>query len=136
MGLAEKRVVKDFQDNHFPKFKGQVTDSAKFDVEIEVDWDKLAEPEYSHLYIECWEKVYFMPLVEALNSITADDMGAEALKESLKKIHITNETECSNSGRWATFEGGVLKLDHKPCTNVDQIKDRAAYTIKLLEDNL
>lgn len=77
-----------------------------------------------------------MPLVEALKSISADDMGAEALKESVKKIVIKNASDCSSAGRWATFEGGGITLDHKPTTNVDHVQDRTDNLVKLLEDNL
>ncbi len=136
MGLKEKRVVKEFQDEHYENYKKQVNEAAKFDVNMEVDWDSLAVEGSSHLYLECWPKVYFQPLIQALQLITADDMGAEALKESLKGIVIKNNSDCSNASRWCQFENGIITLDHKPTTNVDQIDDRAKALQSQLEDSL
>ncbi|SEN10944.1 hypothetical protein SAMN05444354_1315 [Stigmatella aurantiaca] len=136
MGLAERRAAKEFETKRFPQFKKDIDAAAGFDVPVTVHWDTLALEEQTHLYDECWPKVYFEPLIAALKAITVDDMGKEALKGGLKKIEIQNRTDISYGDRMAAFEGGTLVLDHKPHTNVDDIQQRTDGIRKLLESKL
>lgn len=136
MGLKERRAIKDFQESVYPDLQKQIFEALGFEPEIEVLWDGLAEEGYDHLYGESLPKVYFQPAIQALSSICADDMGKEAIGESLKKIHIKNEAGNSSPRSWADFSGGVLTLDHKPHSNIDDVKDRAAALQTLLESKL
>src|SRR3569832_838882 len=136
MGLAERRAAKEFETSVFPQLKKEVDTAAGFDVPIEVNWDSLAIEGASHLYADCWPKVYFKPLVYALRNITVDNIGKEALKAGLKKISILNQSGTSNADKVATFDKGELKLDHKPTTNVDDISQRAKAIQNLLESKL
>jgi len=136
MGLAERRVIKSFQENEYQKFLAEVREVVGKDVDVDVQWDSLAEDGMSHLYEEAWVKVYFEPVKDALKSICSDDMGKEAITESLGKIIIKNEGDIHYAGKWSSFDGNVLTLDHKPTTNIDQINDRAKAVQTLLENNL
>ncbi|MCP3136297.1 hypothetical protein [Pyxidicoccus xibeiensis] len=124
MGLAERRAAKQFEETQYPKLKQQIDQAAHFDVPVDVNWQTLAIDGSAHLYEECFPKVYFLPLVEALQAICIDDMGREALKEKLKRIVIRNTADTSNADYMVTFEDGVLTLDHLPTTNIDDVKDR------------
>lgn len=135
MGLAERRAAKNFQDETYPKLKAEIDAAAGFETNLEIDWTSLATDDMAHLYEECWPKVYFRPLVDAFTAVCVDDMGKEALAEGLKQIVIKNENDRSNPNGF-TFEGGVLTIDHKPTTNVDDVKDRASAIQKLLEKGL
>ncbi|HEY4221964.1 MAG TPA: hypothetical protein VGO62_11485 [Myxococcota bacterium] len=136
MGLAERRAAADFEKNLLPKHKADIIAAMTFEVPIEVDLATLSKEGASAHYGEAWPKVYFQPLVAALKSICADDMGKEALKGALKSIQIKNSSDIYSSSRWATFENGVLTLDHDPWSNVDEVKDRTDALIKLLEAKL
>lgn len=136
MGLAERRVAKDFQENEYPQFLEELNETVGKELPVEMDWSALQEEGRSHLYKECWLQVYFEPLLAALKGICADDMGKEAIEEGLTKVVVTNDGSISNSGKWARFEGKVLTLNHKPCTNIGQIEDRAKTVQTLLESNL
>ncbi|MBJ6760249.1 hypothetical protein JGU66_05705 [Myxococcaceae bacterium JPH2] len=137
MGLAERRAAKKFEDTLYPPLKQQVETAAHFAVPVDVNWQSLATDEQAHLYDECWPKVYFTPLIEALEGITTDDMGRDALKAGLHRIVIRNTGGIySASGAFVTFEGGVLTLDHEPCTNVDDTRDRRDAIQKTLEKAL
>lgn len=136
MGLAERRITKDFQENEYQAFLVQIKEITGKEMEIEVLWDGLAVDGMSHLYQECWPQVYFQPLVQALSSICEDDMGKEAIADGLQKISIKNEGGISNENKWASFSNKTLVLDHKPTTNINQIEGRAKSLKKLLEDNL
>lgn len=135
MGLAERRAAKRFQDESYPKLKTAIDEAAGFETSLEVDWSSLAIDDSSHLYDECFPKVYFQPLIDAFAAICIDDMGKEALAEGLKQIVIKNEGGRSNP-RDFTFDGGVLTIDHKPTTNVDNVKERAEAIQKILEKGL
>ena len=136
MGLTERRAAKEFETKRFPQFKKDIDEAAGFEVPVTVHWDTLAKEGESHLYDECWPKVYFEPLITALKAITIDDMGKEALKAGLKKIEIQSRAGTSSGGRIANFEGGTLLLDHEPHTNVGDIQDRTDGIRTLLESKL
>ncbi|WP_223644072.1 hypothetical protein [Corallococcus sp. EGB] len=136
MGLAERRAAKEFETKRFPQFKKDIDEAAGFEVPVTVAWDTLTLEGESHLYDECWPKVYFVPLIEALKGITIDDMGKEALKSSLKKIEIQNRADTGNASRIASFENGTLLLDNNPHTNVDEVTERTKAIQSLLESKL
>ena len=136
MGLQERRAVKAFQDNSYQKLTSEINTLAGFPIEFEVNWDTLALEEYTHMYEECFPKVYFTPLINAVKEITIDDMGKEALKESLKKVVIKNEAGNVYGSNAYAFNGGVLTIDHQPFSNVDNITERSEELSKLLMKNL
>ncbi len=136
MGLAERRIVKAFQESAYENFLTAMKKVIGKDVEIDVAWDTLAEDGMSHLYEEAWPQVYFEPLIKALESICSDDMGKEAISESLEKVIIKNEEGISSPSSWSSFENGILNLDHKPTTNIHYIDDRAKAVQTLLENSL
>jgi hypothetical protein len=138
MGLKERRELQSFVESHYPALKNEIDEAAKFNVDVEVKWDTLAVEGMSHMYLEHWPNLYFKPLVEAFKGITADDMGAQALKDSLKKIVIENEGSKSNEYEWCTFEEGVLRLNHEPHTNNEGYsgKTRLESLVTLLENSL
>jgi hypothetical protein len=117
VGLAERRLVKQFQDQLLPGFCKQINELAGFEVPIEIDWDQLCTPDQAHLYLEYWPKVYFEPLIGALKTIAIDDLGKQALKDSFKKIKLQN-TKGSYSVSGISFVDGVLTIDQAPCTEV------------------
>ncbi len=134
MGLAEKRAIKEFQESVFPKIHEDIKAAAKFDVELDIQWDTLAVENQGHRYGEALPAIYFQPLIDALNDITQDDMGAEALKEALNKIEIKN-VEGRSDTYWAKFENGVLELD-KGYSNEHAVSTRSGVVKDLLEKSL
>ncbi|MCA9778498.1 MAG: hypothetical protein KC800_17340 [Candidatus Eremiobacteraeota bacterium] len=136
MGLSERRAAKAFQDGPFQELQAKINEAACKELEIEVDWNSLAIDGMSHMYEEAFPKVYFLPLIGALQAVCIDDMGKEALAEGLEKVTIQNQQGISSASRWATFQNKALVLDHKPITNIDYVKDRTDSLQKLLEDGL
>jgi len=136
MGLTEKRSIKAFQDSKYPELVKEINTLAGFPVEFDVKWDTLAEPDYAHLYEEGFTKVYFTPVVNAFKAITADDLGKEALKETVKKIVIKNEGGFYSAGSAYSFENGVLTIDHQPVSNIDDISDRSSHLEKFLSSKM
>ena len=133
MGIAERKAAKQFEETHYPKLKKDIDDAACFPVQVEVDWTSLAVEGYEHLYAEAWPKVYFEPLIAALRTLGQDELGRESLQGSLKHVIIRNTTGTSSASSVATFQDGVLTLDHEPVTNVDEVKERQEAIQQALE---
>ncbi|MCC6288050.1 MAG: hypothetical protein IT249_09200 [Chitinophagaceae bacterium] len=136
MGLIEKRATKAFQDNAYASLTNEINTIAGFPVEFDVKWDTLAVSDYSHLYEEAFTKVYFTPVINAFKEITIDDLGKEALKETVKKIVIKNEGGFYYGESAYSYSNGTLTIDHQPVTNVDDIDSRTNYLIKLLSSKM
>jgi hypothetical protein len=138
MGLAERRLTTEFEQQHYPELKKKIDDAAGFEVPIEVRWDTLAasDPKFSKLWIDGWPKIYFAPMIEGFKRIARDQMGKDALKAALKKVVVQNTTT-SFASYWAKFDTvtGTLTLDYQ-VTNIDSIKDRTDVLVKELEKNL
>lgn len=135
MGLAERRAIKTFQDTKLPELQKAIDDAAGTQVELDIDWDSITEPDYAHLYDEAFSKVYFQPLARALEAIAIDDMGKEALASGLKKVRICYSGDSTGVAGF-TFEGGVLLLDHSPVSNLDYGQERVDAIVRLLERGL
>jgi hypothetical protein len=135
MGLAERRGVERFKNDDYPGWKSRIDEVAGFEVPVEVDWEELAVADYASSYADFFPKVYFQPLVDALSSVAADDLGKSALREGLSKIVIRNTGEYF-SVAGISFADGVLTFDHKPYTNIDQGEERAKGLQQALESAL
>ena len=132
MGLAERRSVERFKNDDYFTWKSRIDEAAGFEVPIEVSWDELAVPDYADSYAEYFPAVYFQPLIDAIGAIAADDMGRDALRESVTKIIVRNTGEYfSPSG--ITFADGVLTFDHKSDTNTHHVEERAKALQAILE---
>lgn len=135
MGLAERRVVKEFQDKHLPKLMEELEKAAGFAVPIEVAWDQLAVEGDSRLYLEAWPEIYFKPIIEACRQISRDDIGKEALREGFKRVELRNSKDASSPGRAITFDNGTLTIDHS-LSNVGDTAERAKYVVEIVEKAL
>src|SRR5688572_1287439 len=111
MGLLEKRALKTFQDDHYPKLTGEINTLAGYPIEFDVNWATLALDEKATIYEESFTKVYFTPLIDAIKEIATDEMGKEALKDALKKVVIKNEGGNVYGSNAYSFKEGVLTID-------------------------
>jgi hypothetical protein len=104
MGLAEKRWAAEKKKTDEQAFISKVTATLGFAVPVEIDWDGFSQNLDDAQYIT--NESYGLPnLVKALATITADDLGKDAIKGALKKIAITAaKPEDTNF----TFENGVI----------------------------
>ena len=135
MGLAERRILKSFQETTFPELTEQINQVAGTKLDYSVNWNQLAEAGSSHLYQESWPQIYFEPLMKALKGVTVDEMGKEAVQRGLKKVVIRNQEDCYSPDCWANFTDGTLTLDHQ-LANVGDVNARAAALQEVLEKGL
>lgn len=136
MGLKEKRIIKAFQNDQYPALEAEINKAAGYEVPMDIKWDTLMEDRFSHLYQDTFPKIYFQPLIQAFKAICIDEMGVELLQAGLKKVIIVNENNEHSLGKAITFEEGVLKIDHSPVINADNVEDKANRIIELLENKL
>jgi len=134
-GLKERRVITDFSTNLFPDLKKEIQAAAGSDVDVEVIWEHMYHQTADASYwSENMKKVYFEPMVMALKSICADDMGREALSAKITKIRFVNTK--GGYSKCCSLDGSALVFDHAPDSNVDYGKDRAKEIQDFLESNL
>lgn len=88
MGLAERRLAESIKSNELPAFQKKINEIAGYEIKIEVDWDTFTsfdETPLNRLTSVMFESVEFI-----IKSICIDEMGKEALKEKLNRIHLIN----------------------------------------------
>lgn len=143
LGLAERRALKEYQDRFYPSIEAGIKKAAHFDVEIDVKWEEIAKPEQGPVYNDdqYWGTTIFKPLTRALEGITIDEMGKDALKSSLNRIVIMHNPEtapASNYPNGLTFEEGILTINFTPYSNADEyaMAERVNAIKQLLESNI
>lgn len=142
MNLRERRALKAFQDDVLPTWTEKLNAAAQKELTLEFDWEKLGKNEaeedndWSHMYAEAWPRVYLEPIELALNDITADDMGKEALHARLNKVHFTNSGQYFSGESAYSLDGDTLVVDHQPFANQDDVGLRHVALRNLLESSL
>ena len=136
MGLAQKRIIAEFQKTEYPKWASELNAIVGHDVPVEVKWDTMQSDDYEkrEQYFEWYASVYFNPIKAAVSAICADDMGKEALHGSLKKIVIDGSEGSSPSH--SSFADGIWHVKHKFNSNVDDESERVKVWTKMLEEKL
>ena len=140
-GLAERRAIAAYSKDVWPPLERAIKDAAGFPVPVALDLKSLALPGNAENYgsDDYLRKPIIDPLIQALSSVASDDMGRQALKEKLTSIVILYDEASAPSSNYAegvSFSNGVLKLNWRPFTNVDDLEPRVKAITKVLEKNL
>jgi len=104
MGLAEKRWAADKKKTDEQALVSQIKSTVGFEVPIQIDWDGFSQDLSDVQYID-HDTYGLHNLLKALTTITADDLGREAIKGALKKIVIGPGKPDDTA---FTFENGVI----------------------------
>jgi hypothetical protein len=136
MGLAQKRIVQEFQTTKFSKWKSEFDAIVGCEIPMEVKWDTLQSDKYDKQdqYFAWYDAVYFRPLKDVFTSICKDQMGKDAVKAGVKKIVIDGTK--GHAPEHTTFANGVLTVNHIFSTNIDSMNDRVRVWTKLVESKL
>lgn len=87
MGLQEKRLAKEIQTEKLPEFEAKIKEIAGYEIKVDIDWDTFtAYDSYPLSRLD----IVFSDLTSFIKKICADDMGKEALSETMKTIKLTN----------------------------------------------
>jgi hypothetical protein len=106
MGLEEKRWIKEMKDETVPKYMAALKEIVGFDLPFEVDWDSYSKD------LEGLRNLEYQGLdriTSAFREICKDDIGKDAVKESIKKISLKNIDDPSKKG--ITLEKGVVTIN-------------------------
>lgn len=131
---AEEQIILKYKNENFPKIQADIYTLLDTDILFEVDWDILKVKESSNYLVEWLDKVYFLPIINALNNLCSDENKKIALKKWLKKIHITNSDNTSNPVTpFIAFKNGTLYIDQR-LSNLDyEFEDRVNLIVLALE---
>jgi hypothetical protein len=105
MGLNEKRKIKELQEITIPERTAELAEICGCTIPYEIDWDSLADD---------LEGLNFLDNISchrtnmAFRVICADDLGKEAVQESLKRIKLKNVK--SKQEMNLSFADGVLEM--------------------------
>ena len=105
MGLAERRKIKELQDVNFPERTKEIEEICGKAIPYEVDWESLADDPEGLNFID---NISCHRLNMALRTICIDDMGKEAVRDSLNLIKLKNVKD--KSAMKISFDGGVLEM--------------------------
>jgi hypothetical protein len=105
MGLAERRKIQELKDSTLPARSREIAEICGAEIPYEVDW---ASIEHDALALNFLDNLSCHRLNMALRTICIDDMGREAVRESLKQVRLKNVAEPAQ--RQVTFKDGVLEM--------------------------
>jgi hypothetical protein len=115
MGLAEKRLIKQYQDGSFIKLQAEMAALVGKPIPFEVDWASLPQDESAGHLVEALDKIYFLPILEAVKALCLDDSNKETLAKGLCKIIVTNGEKSEQD---ISFGNGVLTVNQN-LSNID-----------------
>jgi hypothetical protein len=141
LGLSDRRALQAYQEKIYPAQQAAIHKAAGVELPIEVRWDALAQPGQGESYSDdgFWTNIYFVPLEQALSQVTSDSMGKQAVRAKLKKVVVTYEEATAPATAYENgviFEDGVLTLNFRPFSNIDETSRRAEAIRKKLEAKL
>ena len=141
LGLAERRAIAGYQASVFPDLLTKIRAAAGTDIEVDVGWDRIAQPGQAAQYAGpgYWTDIYFTPLIRALTAIGSDAMGRDALKAKLRRIAVAYNPDtapASNYPNGLRFADGTLTINWHPNSNASDVADRAEALQKVLEAGL
>lgn len=105
MGLNERRKIKELQDTTLPDRVKEIEEICGKPIPYEVDWDSLADDSEGLNFLD---NISCHRLNMALRTICVDDMGKEAVRDSLNLIKLKNVKDRSEMR--INFDAGVLEM--------------------------
>jgi len=104
MGLAERRKIKELEEEVLPGRVKEIAEICGAPIPYEVDWESFDELQALNFLDNLSCHRFNM----ALRVICQDDMGKEAIRETVKKVKLKNvKNEAEKS---IALDGGVLEM--------------------------
>ncbi|MEO8125577.1 MAG: hypothetical protein ABJF23_27675 [Bryobacteraceae bacterium] len=105
MGLNERRKIKELQDVTLPERVKEIEEICGAPIPYDVDWDSFSDDLEA---LNFMDNLSCHRLNMALRVICQDDMGKEAVRDTLKKVKLKNvKTKPEMS---IAFAGGALEM--------------------------
>lgn len=136
MGIAEKRIVAEYQKESFPKWKKKLKKACGLDLRVHVDWDDIVKEGYGECYPNTIDNNFFIPLEKSVSDICHDSIGRKAFQAKIKKVTISCKRGWSSLE--VTIDGDTINLDADPSYNRDDsaVEDYTALITSKLEKAL
>src|SRR5262245_31380656 len=87
MGLAERRKIKELQETTLPERVKEIEEICGKAIPYDVDWDSLADDAEA---LNFMDNISCHRLNMALRVICQDDMGKEAIRDTIKVVKLKN----------------------------------------------
>lgn len=105
MGLAERRKIKELSEVTLPEREKEIAEICGAAVKYDVDWASMSDNMEA---LNFMDNISCHRLNMALRVISCDEMGKEALRDSLKTVKLKNVN--SKADMAMTFGDGVLEM--------------------------
>jgi hypothetical protein len=105
VGLNERRKIKELQDVTLPGRVKEIEEICGAPIPYDVDWDSFSDDLEG---LNFMDNLSCHRLNMALRMICVDDMGKEAVRDTVKKIHLKNVKTKDEMA--LTFTDGVLDM--------------------------
>lgn len=105
MGLAERRKIKELQETTLPQRVKEIEQICGAPIPYEVDWDSFADDLEG---LNFMDNLSCHRLNMALRVTCQDELGKEAVRETLKKVRLKNVKDKSEMK--LAFASGVLEM--------------------------
>ncbi|QDO94486.1 hypothetical protein FNB79_11090 [Formosa sediminum] len=106
MGLQEKRAAKSIEDQYLENYQNEINEIVGKDLPININWDT-----FELDYIKFVPSVCLQRLTDALKAVCSDDMGKEAIAESVNSIEVyCIPNEGAETNKELKLENGVFAL--------------------------
>lgn len=88
MGLAEKKVMKEIQENVLPSARASIEGIVGKAVEVSVDWDTFQSVDA----LKDLEGTAFGRIEDGIKLVCSDDLGKEAIAEAIGEVKVSYVT--------------------------------------------
>lgn len=105
MGLEERRKIKEIQDTVLPERTAELKEITGADIAYDIDWDSFANDKEGLNFLD---NLSCHRINMALRTICIDDLGKEAVRDTLKTIKLHNVH--SKEAMAIQFGEGVLEM--------------------------
>ena len=105
MGLQERRKIQELQQTTLPERSREIAEICGQAIPYEVDWTSL---ENDAAGLNFLDNVSCHRLNMALRTICIDDMGREAVRQTLRQVRLRNVA--TPAQRHIAFQDGVLEM--------------------------
>jgi hypothetical protein len=105
MGLEERRKIKEYQDAIIPERTQELAEIVGGSIPYEIDWDTFADDAEALRFLD---NLSFHRINMAMRVICTDDLGKEAVRDTVKAIKLKNVP--SKDEMYLTVGDGALSM--------------------------
>lgn len=127
MGLAERRKIRTFADG-LEEAQSELNTFLGFELPITLDLESFPEDPAVISGYEYYKQYGFPQVVEVFKSIGQDDLGKDAIRESIASVTVRNTAKDANDGgeRSLVFDGKNLIINMGFYSYSDQLWDTSS----------